>query len=1204
MVDPASVVAMVGAIAVLTVAQDVEGPAATTRVHDLSAFHALRGTPVLQFDLAPQPWSAAAWGMRVAAPEEAFDFDEIGELLRRICTDPDDEAGLQMTMRDDALVVTASAEVNDRIARTLAWLRSACLGAESLEIRVIAGEGVLEAPLLLDVAEADRRIQELVASGRGSVRRVGSTALRDGLVASLQTVDSERYVCDHEVEIAHGSVIYDPVPATRSDGLEAAVRAGRWRDATWLDLAIRYSEPAAPMRDLTLRPWVWFASPTPHEYPGVPSPDLAHAAAAMFHGELPIGIECPRTRLLSFAGSFLLPDGKSLWIPGRIATKSGSASLALEIRARGPFRPMEQVLPGGPVEGRERAILQIGSFQSHGVSADLADATTFELGPIYGGSSESERESAFVTAWPSWICAQSASRGFLIGLVEDVFRGVPKDKHGFAQILSAGQIFVDAPASVREQIVEKFTSAADLGSPVEVSGRVTRGDATVAEFRVPALTGRPATIWTGIDGSYLADWDVDVADQAFIANPEMREFMDGVALRVVVRPLRGERVQVTVNGMVNLLDGLPQLKELLDPYTPVFEKLDALRLPLNESCNVPLHDGRAVVRLGGDPLALELTIRPQPQPAAAPPSTTRSFDLAALLAPSGATSASLDLCPRVSSGGASEHQESQAGPALEIGEFCNVVEKVVAAGAGGADAKVELQGSRLVVSAPEPLLAHVDRLVGLFEKACLGEERVEVRVVTGEGVFEVPLVLDAVESDRRVAALVASGKGSVRCVGSAALTDGLAAAIGELHAGLHVQDYEVEIAHGSVIYDPVIEVHEPGLTTSIQAARAPDATYLDFAVRDWEPDDAWREQIARPTVWFSSPLPPEDPATHAAPEEGHHATVVDAEIPLLIESLSSRVLGFAGSFVLPNGKSLWIPCRATSQADPTRRVACALEVSVRGPCRPMVEVLAGAAPDEPEAAILHVGSWTSAGFRAEPMDDGSLSIDPYASPRSDDTWWPSSVMNERLPDQGNDVDDPLGIAGLGLPELETDASVIVATLSRDHLFVQAPAPIRRKIEQRLATVAPTGRPIELRGRITRGAETIGEFRIPALTGKLATIWSGLDGSFLADWDVDVAGESMVGNPEIGAFLDGFALRFVVRSASDADLQLETHGVLDFLDGPPAVQEIANPYTPYYEKVKAHRLFVDETRNLTCTDRKAKVRFGDDSLALEVTVELR
>ena len=685
-----------------------------------------------------------------------------------------------------------------------------------------------------------------------------------------------------------------------------------------------------------------------------------------------------------------------------------------------------------------------------------------------------------------------------------------------------------------------------------------------------------------------------MANEALVASPDMNDWLDGFALQFVVHALRGGRAQVTVDGMVNLLDGPPRLEPLLDPYTPSYEKVRAQRLPLHETRNFALVEGSALVRFGGNPLALELSIRMAQAPAA----RERTFDLGGLAAPRGASPATLDLCPPQAFVLEHEEEESSTEPMLDLEAARGLVERIVASGVAREDepdAEVEALGRQLVVSAPEPVLGKVGSLLGLLETACLGEERLEVRVLSGEAPFDLPTLLDAEESDRRVAELVASGKGRVVRVGSSALADGVAAAIRSPVAETHVYDWEVEIAHGAVIFDPSVRIHETGLAVCARAARAPDATSIDVALRWFEPDDRFRERVARPTVWYSSPLPPRPDPDDPDPEDARGPSVFQAEIPLRIEYANARMVGCASSFVLANGQALWIPCRVETTAGP---ISCALEVRVRGPWRPMEQVLVAGSAGAPEAAVVHVGRWRSSGFGAGPMDDSTIANDS-AGERDFDPWWPSIVSAQSV---GVDLPD---LAERTLAELgDGGGETFVVPLSDHDLYVQAPAAMRAEIVRRFERASPAGRPLELHGRVTRGAATIGEFRLPATTGKLATIWSGLDGCFLADWDVDVAGESMAGNPEVGLFLDGFALRFNARTSGDQQVQLAVSGVVNHLEGAPEIEEIRNPYTPFHEQLKSRRLFIDETRNLPCADGIAVARFGGDALALEVTVRLR
>jgi hypothetical protein len=188
-----------------------------------------------------------------------------------------------------------------------------------------------------------------------------------------------------------------------------------------------------------------------------------------------------------------------------------------------------------------------------------------------------------------------------------------------------------------------------------------------------------------------------------------------------------------------------------------------------------------------------------------------------------------------------------------------------------------------------------------------------------------------------------------------------------------------------------------------------------------------------------------------------------------------------------------------------------------------------------------------------------------------------------------------------------EVPLMVERLSSHECMVKAMVPLTDETVAAIEAAFGAARRIdsfELHGRVTKGAELVAEFRVPLLSGEPATVWSGVSASYLVDWDVDVAGDTAIGNPSIGSFLDGFALAFVAQPIGERRMQLLARGVLNFLERPPTEKPLANPYTPFIEEVAAQRLFVDETRNVSAQDGAFEFRFGGAPLLLELTVTRR
>ncbi|MFO0985185.1 MAG: hypothetical protein U1E76_26230 [Planctomycetota bacterium] len=220
-----------------------------------------------------------------------------------------------------------------------------------------------------------------------------------------------------------------------------------------------------------------------------------------------------------------------------------------------------------------------------------------------------------------------------------------------------------------------------------------------------------------------------------------------------------------------------------------------------------------------------------------------------------------------------------------------------------------------------------------------------------------------------------------------------------------------------------------------------------------------------------------------------------------------------------------------------------------------------------------------------------------AMPTENDTsspFWPSFVRAAPLDARrlANDI-----IAA----ETADDAEAYHSDLSPFHLVLRAPAATCERVAGKIASQLDSLRTFEVSGRVASGERELARFRVPVVAGRFTTIWSGLAGSFLFDWNVDVANNAAVANPQIGWLLDGLALQLMVRPLAGQRLQLCVNGKLHYLTGPPVLTSLESPFSPACEKIKTQALLLDETMLMNTTDASRTVRFGDTHLALEISV---
>src|SRR6185295_12407284 len=146
--------------------------------------------------------------------------------------------------------------------------------------------------------------------------------------------------------------------------------------------------------------------------------------------------------------------------------------------------------------------------------------------------------------------------------------------------------------------------------------------------------------------------------------------------------------------------------------------------------------------------------------------------------------------------------------------------------------------------------------------------------------------------------------------------------------------------------------------------------------------------------------------------------------------------------------------------------------------------------------------------------------------------------------------------------------------------------------------ARPGDAFEIEGRIVSGTSTFARFRIPAIAGRRATIWSGIESAYLHTWAVDVANLTQFGVPIVAWCLDGFALEFLVEPETLDVQRVALHGVVRMNEGAFTVLPTGNPDTPTIERVKSRSLFLDTTIRTSAGETAPSIAIGGTSLALE------
>ena len=459
------------------------------------------------------------------------------------------------------LVVRAPATMHQQIENVLRWLFSTAVSQQSLEVRVLCASGgsAGPGPLVLEPRVADQRGAELARSWGSPWQRLGSLRLRDGLASRVEAGRIENVVLDWEHEVAQAAVAGDPEPEVVQTGTTLVVRPYPEDGGTLLEVMLRHSRPVSPTAARDLR---------------------ARGELLAQNGTIPVqvvgDVHHPILHFASVAGSLWVPDQKALWLPAEIRTAAGSMVCLFDLRVRGQARSLRPRLAHDVQQQTYLlAIRSLGARLSSGLH--LPGIPNYLFDPVPRWTDE-------------YTCVASLRSGFEGSFHQDFLEEVVRSALGDALDAEPNRLhFHDGrmlsllPDALLRAANEAIDHVAPWEPPRTLTVTVRSRDEPLGRFSSPILPGRPVTLWSGLQGTQIVDWEVDVANNARSASPEVQAWVDGMALRVRQDPAPDGSLRVEIQGMVHLLDELPRPLELGVPLTPELDQCRVRVLHVNET---------------------------------------------------------------------------------------------------------------------------------------------------------------------------------------------------------------------------------------------------------------------------------------------------------------------------------------------------------------------------------------------------------------------------------------------------------------------------------------------------------------------------------------------------------------------------------------------------------------------------------------------
>ena len=491
----------------------------------------------------------------------------------------DETPGARIDLIRNGLLICATQPVQDEVADLLANLTALYGPAETLELRAFAAteEDVARGAMPMDAAQADTLI-----AARG-LQHSTSAALRGRAVVRGDSVDVSTVIYDYDTEIAQGTVAADPIVATVETGLRLMARSVRVEGGLVVSLVARVTDRAAD--DQVRR---------------LDAKGMINAKPVMVERSAAGLLEHPRLAFASFAGDLFLPTGKAVWLPVTVTTHLGPVSFCLDLRTVGVAGPAHVA---GAARNRGEAGSMRVDFWSGGaellptIEQEPFNAMLFDPGWTIEGSA------------PIWAHLEAGGDDACARLCDlATYAAGAAMESGIASVRTVGDYLrTDLPVADAERVASLLAQNTRFESALTVRGRFLRGEETIAAFRVPVVAGRPLSLWSGVEGTAIRRWDVDVANEAMAVSPAPEAWVDGFALGLTVsRNARAEFV-VAARAKAAFLAGPPRPRELNDEARLVIDETSSSDLFVDEARTIPALGGR--VRFGGD-LALEITVEP------------------------------------------------------------------------------------------------------------------------------------------------------------------------------------------------------------------------------------------------------------------------------------------------------------------------------------------------------------------------------------------------------------------------------------------------------------------------------------------------------------------------------------------------------------------------------------------------------------------
>ena len=494
---------------------------------------------------------------------------------------------------DGRLYAWASEEMQSRIAQAIRFVGEAANAQTKLLVDVVRFDSKPDSSIVpLPAVAGERAVQSwLAALPEGAHHSRHELVLRLDRSAILDLTREVPSVVDYDVEVACGIAVKSPVVVGVQSGtrLEVAGSAavGGLNLALILDRRDLY--PSDPL-EVNLPFWGG------GEQSGI---ELQRSRATF---------NLPRVAVRTDALSTILPEGMALVLTHEFDLAGGGQREFIILRGSGESLPARFELP---LQGSSKV-------ESSGVRAIIADRGAVAVPTVVLEGRDVRTDHLVSLYGEPYLTARigSVDDDLLVDLADDGFESL--------EIMNLNRFMISIPRSVEVadgKTLARMRAETDallrtLGSlhteerffVVDFEVRNHGGKAVHSRFALRG--GASAATLVGVESLEIADYEVEVAQQSAVADPEIRSVLDGMCLRVKLLPGEDGKLDLHLKGGTRLA-APARTQRLAGPVMGTLFNTPSQELALDERVSMERSPDGWVARFGdlsAEGLSLSVTV--------------------------------------------------------------------------------------------------------------------------------------------------------------------------------------------------------------------------------------------------------------------------------------------------------------------------------------------------------------------------------------------------------------------------------------------------------------------------------------------------------------------------------------------------------------------------------------------------------------------